>query len=48
MLAGPLLAPQLLAFPHYRESNGDRVWSVEPIDPDAVDAVTSRANALIA
>lgn len=48
VLAGPLLAPQLLAFPHYRESNGGRVWSVEPIDPDALDAVTSRANDLIA
>lgn len=48
MLAGPLLAPQLLAFPHYGESNGDRIWSVEPIDPAALEAVTKRANALIA
>lgn len=48
ILSSPLLAPELLAFPHVATSNGDTVYSVKPIDKPALDRVTRRANALVA
>lgn len=48
ILAGPLFAPQLLAFPHQTVSNGNTVYSVSPLNREAIDRVTARANALVA
>ena len=46
LLASPLLAPQLLAFPHKTETAIGTVWSEEPLTPDmltrAVDHTQKR------
>lgn len=47
LLASPLLAPQLLAFPHYAEAGDSRVWSETPIDQAALERVITRAEALV-
>lgn len=46
--ASPLVAPQLLAFPHYAEAGDSRVWSETPIDQAALDRVVARSEALVA
>lgn len=47
LLASPLIAPQLLAFPHYAEAGNSRVWSETPIDQAALERVMARAEALV-
>lgn len=47
LLASPLMAPQLLAFPHYAESGDSQVWSETPIDLPALDKVMARAETLV-
>lgn len=48
LLASPLVAPQLLAFPHYTEAGDSRVWSETPIDREALDRVIARSDTLVA
>lgn len=48
LLASPLAAPQLLAFPYRAQSSIGTVWSDVPIDPLALDAVTSETRRLLA
>ena len=48
MLAGPLAAPQLLAFPYHARSNGSEIWSEAPLPQGQIDRVTARAAALVA
>ncbi len=43
LLASPLFAPQLLAFPHKTETEAGTVWSVEELDPVMLNAATSDA-----
>lgn len=47
LLASPLVAPQLLAFPHYAEAGDSQVWSETPIDQAALERVMTRAEALV-
>jgi hypothetical protein len=47
LLASPLLAPQLLAFPHYAEAGDSQVWSEQPIDQAALERVIARAETLV-
>ena len=47
LLASPLVAPQLLAFPHYAEAGDSRIWSETEIDPVALERVIARSEALI-
>lgn len=47
LLASPLMAPQLLAFPHYAEAGGSRIWSETPIDKAALGKVMARAETLV-
>lgn len=47
LLASPLIAPELLAFPHYAEAGDSQVWSEQPIDRAALDAVMARAGTLV-
>jgi hypothetical protein len=47
LLASPLIAPQLLAFPHYAEAGDSQVWSETPIDQAALDLVMARAETLV-
>ncbi|WP_073976966.1 hypothetical protein [Erythrobacter donghaensis] len=47
LLASPLVAPQLLAFPHYAEAGDSQVWSETPIDQAALDRVMARAEMLV-
>ena len=46
ILASPLLAPQLLAFPHVAQVGSDRVYSEQAIDRAELERVVDRANAL--
>jgi hypothetical protein len=48
LLASPLLAPQLLAFPYRATSAIGPVWSERPIDQPALDRVAARSRALLA
>lgn len=48
ILASPLIAPQVLAFPHYAEIEGNRVWSETPIDRADLARVMERADRLVA
>ncbi|MCL4674124.1 MAG: hypothetical protein KJZ64_14590 [Sphingomonadaceae bacterium] len=48
ILASPLLAPQLLAFPHVAQVGSDRVYSEQAIDRAELERVVDRANALAA
>lgn len=47
LLASPLIAPQLLAFPHYAEAGDSQIWSETPIDQAALDKVMARAETLV-
>jgi hypothetical protein len=47
ILASPLVAPQLLAFPHYAEAGDSQVWSETPIDQAALEKVMARAETLV-
>lgn len=47
VLASPLLAPQLLAFPYHARSGDFSVYSELPIDQAALDSVTEKSTALI-
>lgn len=47
LLASPLVAPQLLAFPHYAEAGDSQIWSETPIDQAALERVMTRAEALV-
>lgn len=47
LLASPLVAPQLLAFPHYAEAGDSQVWSETPIDQAALEKVMARAETLV-
>jgi hypothetical protein len=47
LLASPLIAPQLLAFPHYAEAGDSQVWSETPIDKPALAKVIARAETLV-
>lgn len=47
LLASPLLAPQLLAFPHHAEAGDSHIWSETPIDQAALERVMTRAEALV-
>jgi hypothetical protein len=47
LLASPLIAPQLLAFPHYAEAGDSQIWSETPIDKAALDRVMARTEALV-
>lgn len=47
LLASPLAAPQLLAFPYHTKAGDSRVWSETPIDQAALDRVMARAEALV-
>ncbi len=47
-LASPLVAPQLLAFPHKVRAGDSVVWSETPIDRAAVRQVVARAEMLVA
>lgn len=44
LLASPLLAPQLLAFPHRHETAIGTVWSDEPFDPLIMTDVARRVS----
>ena len=48
LLASPVLAPQLLAFPYRAKSAIGPVWSERPIDHAALERVASRSRALLA
>ena len=47
LLASPLVAPQLLAFPHYAKAGDSQIWSETPIDQAALDKVMARAETLV-
>jgi hypothetical protein len=47
LLASPLMAPQLLAFPYYAKAGDSQVWSETPIDQAALDRVMARAETLV-
>ncbi len=47
LLASPLMAPQLLAFPYHTKAGDSQVWSEAPIDQAALDQVMARAEALV-
>lgn len=47
LLASPLVAPQLLAFPHYAEAGDSQIWSETPIDQAALEKVMVRADTLV-
>ena len=47
LLASPLVAPRLLAFPHYAEAGDKRIWSETPIDRAALERVLARTEALV-
>jgi hypothetical protein len=47
LLASPLVAPQLLAFPHYAEVGDSQIWSETPIDQAALEKVMARAKTLV-
>jgi len=47
LLASPLMAPQLLAFPYQTRAGDSEVWSEAPIDQAALDRVMARAEALV-
>lgn len=47
LLASPLVAPQLLAFPHYAEAGDSQIWSETPIDQGALEKVMARAETLV-
>jgi hypothetical protein len=47
LLASPLVAPQLLAFPHYAEAGDSQIWSETPIDKAALGRVMARAETLV-
>lgn len=46
--AGPLFAPQLLAFPYSAQIGADRIWATAPISRDALQQVLADANARVA
>ena len=46
--AGPVLAPQLLAFPHHETFGADRVWSVAALPRARTQAILDQANARVA
>ncbi|WP_162789448.1 hypothetical protein [Altererythrobacter sp. ZODW24] len=46
--AGPVFAPELLAFPHHAEVAGKQVYSVEPINESQLTKIIARADALVA
>ena len=48
LLASPLIAPELLAFPHHTEAGDSEVWSEHPVDQAALERVMARAEALVA
>ncbi len=48
LLTSPLIAPQLLAFPHYAEAGNSSVWSETPINRQALDRVIARSERLLA
>lgn len=48
LIASPLVAPQLLAFPHKAHSGSSIVWSEKPIDPVFLDRIIARSEALVA
>jgi hypothetical protein len=48
LLAAPVLAPQLLAFPYHAASPIGPVWSERPIDQPALARVAARARTLLA
>lgn len=47
LLASPLLAPQLLAFPYYATAGDSQLWSETPIGQAALDEVMARAETLV-
>ena len=47
VLASPLVAPQVLAFPYRAESGIGPVWSEQPIDAAALERVTVQTEALL-
>lgn len=47
LLASPLVAPQLLAFPHYAEAGDKLVWSETPINQAALGHVIARSEKLV-
>jgi hypothetical protein len=47
LLASPLVAPKLLAFPHYTEAGDSQIWSETPIDQAALEKVMARAETLV-
>ncbi len=47
LLASPLLAPRLLAFPYHTKAGDSQVWSETPIDQAALGRVMARAEALV-
>ncbi|MCM0000291.1 MAG: hypothetical protein NBV68_12975 [Erythrobacter sp.] len=47
LLASPLFAPQLLAFPHYAEAGDSQIWSETPIDQATLEKVMARAETLV-
>jgi hypothetical protein len=47
LLASPLVAPQLLAFPHFAEAGDSQIWSETPIDQAALEKVMARAETLV-
>jgi hypothetical protein len=48
LAGGPILAPQLLAFPHHESFGADQVWSVAPIDRKAMAEELAHSASLIA
>jgi hypothetical protein len=47
LLASPLMAPQLLAFPYRTMAGNSEVWSEKPINQAALNRVMARAEALV-
>jgi len=47
LLASPLLAPQLLAFPYVKKIGGHKVYSEAPIEP-GLDAIVTSADLKVA
>lgn len=47
LLASPLLAPQLLAFPHRAETSIGTVWSERPLDPEFLESVAAQTEGLV-
>ena len=48
VLASPLAAPQLLAFPYRAQSHGSTVWSERPLPQSTLDTVLGRTIGLVA